>query len=93
MSVRESADSTMGLRDGDGVADATEGIVASIAAAGGNDEVVFAARDRVVKDDFGSDGVAFKDFRLLDDLRLVEAASIALFQPGWIAEVNAPDLV
>ena len=71
----------MGLRDCDGMADATEGIVASIAAAGGNDEVVFAARDRVVKDDFGSDGVAFKDFRLLDDFRFVEAASIALLQP------------
>ena len=37
MSVREGADSTMGLRDGDGMADATEGVVASIAAAGGND--------------------------------------------------------
>ena len=46
----------MGLRDGDGMADATEGVVASIAAAGGNDEVVFAARDRVVEDDFGGDG-------------------------------------
>ena len=71
----------MGLRDGDGVADATEGIVASIATAGGNDKIVFAAGDRVVKDDFGRDGVAFKDFRLLDDFRFVEAASIALLQP------------
>ena len=53
MSVRESADSTMGLRDCDGMADATEGIVASIATASGNDKVVFAAWDRVVKDDAG----------------------------------------
>ena len=81
MSVREGADSTMSLRDGDGVADATEGIVASIATAGGNDKIVFAAGDRVVKDDFGDDGSAFEDFRLLDDLRLVEAASITLLQP------------
>ena len=81
MSVREGADSTMSLRDGDGVADAAEGVVAAIAAAGGNDEVVFAAGDWVVKDDFGGDGVAFKDFRLLDVLRLVETAAIALFQP------------
>lgn len=63
------------------MADATEGVIPSIATAGGNNEVVFAAWDRVVKDDFGGDGVAFKDFRLLNDLRLVEAASIALFQP------------
>ena len=34
------------LRHGDGVADAAEGVVAAVAAAGGDDEVVFAARDR-----------------------------------------------
>ena len=34
------------------MADATEGVIASIAATGGNDEVVFAAGDWVVKDDF-----------------------------------------
>ena len=61
--------------------DSTEGIVASIATASGNDEVVFAAQDRVVKDDAGDDGSAFEDFRLLDNLRLVKAASIALLQP------------
>ena len=49
------------------MADAAEGVVAAVAAAGGDDEVVFAAGDRVVKDDFGGDGVAFEDFRLLDD--------------------------
>ena len=43
----------MGLRDGDGMADATEGIVASIATTGGNDEVVFAAWDRIAKEDAG----------------------------------------
>ena len=48
--------------------DATEGVVAAIAAAGGNDEVVFAAGDRIVKNGFGGDDVAFKDFRQLDDL-------------------------
>ena len=32
-----------GLRHGDGVADAAEGVVAAVAAAGGDDEVVFAA--------------------------------------------------
>ena len=53
-----------GLRDGDGVANATEGVVAAIAATGGNDEIVFAAGDLVVKDDFGDDGSAFEDFRL-----------------------------
>ena len=52
------------------MADATEGVVAAIAAAGGNDKVVFAAWDRITKDDFGGDDVAFKDFRLLDDLAL-----------------------
>ena len=41
-----------GLRHGDGVDDATEGIVASIATAGGDDEVVFAAWDWVAEDDF-----------------------------------------
>ena len=39
------------LRDGDGAANATEGVVAAIAAAGGNDKVVFAAGDRIAKDD------------------------------------------
>ena len=76
-----SSDDSVGLRYGDGVADATEGIVTAIAAAGGDDEVVFAAWDWVAKDDFGGDGVAFEDFRLLNDLRLVETAAIALFQP------------
>ena len=42
-----------GLRHGDGVTDAAEGVVAAVAAAGGHDEVVFAAWDRVVEDDFG----------------------------------------
>ena len=68
MSVREGADSTMGLRDCDGMSDATEGVVSAIAATGGNDEVVFAAWNRIAKDDFSSDDVAFKDSRLLDDL-------------------------
>ena len=63
------------------MADATEGVVAAVAATGGDDEVVFAAWDWVVKDDFSGDGVAVEDFRLLDDLRLVETAAIALFQP------------
>ena len=40
------------LRHGDGMADAAEGVVAAVAAAGGDDEVVFAAGDWVVKDDF-----------------------------------------
>ena len=44
-----------GLRDCDGVADTTEGIVAAIATTGGNDEVVFTAWDRIAKDDFGGD--------------------------------------
>ena len=35
--------------------DATEGVVTAIAAAGGNDKVVFAAWDRIAKDDFGCD--------------------------------------
>ena len=38
-----------GLRHGDGVADAAEGVVAAIAAGGGDDEVVFAAGDWVVE--------------------------------------------
>ena len=42
------------------MADAAEGVVAAIAAAGGEDEVVFAVRDWVVKDDFCGDGVAFE---------------------------------
>ena len=33
-------------------------------AAGGDDEVVFAARDRIVEDDFGGDEVAFKVVQL-----------------------------
>ena len=41
------------------MADAAEGVVAAIAAAGGDDEVVFAAGDWVATDDFGGDGVAF----------------------------------
>ena len=45
------------------MADATEGVVAAIAATGGDDEVVFAAGDRVVKDDLGGDGVAFEVLR------------------------------
>ena len=55
------------------MADATEGVVAAIAATGGDDKVVFDSGDRVVKDDLGGDGVALKDFRLLADLRLVTA--------------------
>ena len=34
------------------MADAAEGVVAAVAAAGGDDEVVFAAGARAVKDDF-----------------------------------------
>ena len=45
------------------MADAAEGVVAAVAAAGGNDEVVFAAGDWVVEDDFGGDGVAFEVLR------------------------------
>ena len=52
------------------MADSAEGVVAAVAAAGGDDEVVFAAGDWVAKDDFGGDEVAFKDFCLLDDLQL-----------------------
>ena len=63
------------------MADAAEGVVAVIVAAGGDNEIVFAAWDWVVEDDFGGNGVAFEDFRLLDDLWLVEAATIALLQP------------
>ena len=37
--------------------------------------------DWVVEYDSGGDEVAFEDFCMLDDLRLVETASIALFQP------------
>ena len=47
--------------------DAAEGVVAAVTAASGNDKVVFAAWDRISKDDFGDDGAAFEDFRLLDD--------------------------
>ena len=59
MEVWVSSDDSVGLRHGDGMADAAEGVIASIAAAGGDDEVVFAAGDWVVEDDFGGDGVAF----------------------------------
>ena len=45
------------------MADATEGVVAAVAAAGGDDKVVFAAGDWVVKDDFGGDEVAFEVLR------------------------------
>ena len=45
------------------MADAAEGVVAAVAAAGGDDEVVFAAGDWVVKDDLGGDGVAFEVLR------------------------------
>ena len=38
-----SSDDSVGLRHGDGVADAAEGVVAAVAAAGGDDEVVVAA--------------------------------------------------
>ena len=60
------------------MADAAEGVVAAIAAAGGDDEVVFAAGDWVAKDDFGGDGVAFKDLRLLDDLRFKDGLAHCL---------------
>ena len=39
--------------------DATEGVVAAITAASGHDKVAFAAWDRIVKDNFGGDDVAF----------------------------------
>ena len=45
------------------MADATEGVVAAVGAAGGNDEVVFASWDRIAKDDFGGDGFAFEVLR------------------------------
>ena len=51
------------LRGGDGVTDATEGVVAAVTAAGGDDEVVFAAGDWVVEYDSGGDGVAFEVLR------------------------------
>ena len=50
-----SSDDGVGSRHGDGVADAAEGVVAAIAAAGGDDEVVFAAGDWVAEDDFACD--------------------------------------
>ena len=34
------------------MADAAEGVVAAVAATGEDDEVVFAARDRIAEDDF-----------------------------------------
>ena len=40
-----SSDDCVGLRYGDGVADAAEGVVSSVAATGGADEVVFASWD------------------------------------------------
>ena len=42
--------------------DAAEGVVAAVAAAGG-DTVVFTAGDWVVEDDFGGDGVTFEILR------------------------------
>ena len=39
--------------------DAMEGVVAAITAASGHDKVAFAAWDRIVKDNFGGDDVAF----------------------------------
>ena len=45
------------------MSDAAEGVVAAVAAAGGYDKVVFAARDRIAKDDFGGDEVAFEVLR------------------------------
>ena len=41
------------------MADAAEGVVAAVAATGGDDKVVFAAWNRIAEDDFGGDGVAF----------------------------------
>ena len=43
--------------------DATEGVVAAITAASGHDKVAFAAWDRIVKDNFGGDDVAFNKRR------------------------------
>ena len=57
-----SSDDSVGLRHGDGVADAAEDVVAAVAAAGG-DTVVFTAGDWVVEDDFGGDEVAFGALR------------------------------
>ena len=87
-----SSDDCVGLRYGDGVADAAEGVVATVAASGGNDKVVFATRDWIVKDDLGGDEIAFGDFRALDDLRLVEAAAISLFQPEAFVGLREVDL-
>ena len=47
------------------MADAAEGVIASIAAAGGDDEVVFAAGDWVAKDDFASEPFSLKLHSLL----------------------------
>ena len=47
-----SSDDSSALRHGDGVADATEGAVAAVAATGGDDEAVFAVGDWIAKDDF-----------------------------------------
>ena len=60
MEAGMSSDDSVGLRYGDGMADATEGVVAAVAAAGGDDEVLFAAGDWVVEDDFCGDGVVFE---------------------------------
>ena len=46
------------------MADATEGVVAAVATAGGDDEIVFAAGDRIAKDDFGGDWISFRAIRL-----------------------------
>ena len=75
------------------MADATEGVVAAIAAAGGDNEVVFAAWDRIAKDDFGGDGVAFENFRLLDGLRLVETAAIEVLRGPGTTDRVATDRV
>ena len=40
-----SSDDSVDLRHGDGMADAAEGVVSSVAATGGADEVVFASWD------------------------------------------------
>ena len=71
----------MRLRNGNGMTDAAERVVAAIAATGGDDKVVFATRNRIVEPDPGDDGVAFEDYRPLDELRLVGSASVSLLQP------------
>ena len=46
-----SSDDSVDLRYGDGVSNAAEGVVAAVAAAGGDNEVVFAAGDWVAEDE------------------------------------------